>query len=452
MHTITIPAVICKGNYRCPTTVFPALTTSLFIGILNAVPQDPLHLLCIEPRFPGRLGAVADWLVRRRGYRCQFYHHSADPQSSWPSSVGNGLELVPFNVGGVGREDSVAWTRYLERGICYAYGCWEILTARRPNPVDLVLGRSAGLGSTLFFPAFSRGIPVVNLFDYYYHPHAFDLTGEMPKDISADYFHWRRAANAMDLLDLENGTTAWAPTNWQRDLYPAEYRHDFTVLHDGVDTRRFARRADVPRVIAGRSISRETRVVTFVARRTDRVRGFDRFLALANRLADLSNVLFVVAGGAIAERGFDIEFFGKNYQQHVLAKTPPHDPNQFWFLENVSQTTIAEILAASDLHVYPSRPYPVSRSLIEAMAAGCVVLAWDTDAIREFITHSQTGLLAPSHDLDAAVKLARAALDDPTGYRPLGDAAATLVRNQYAQDVTLPKLAEFFNQLARSNR
>jgi hypothetical protein len=29
--------------------------------------EDPLHLLCVEPRFPGRLGAVADWLVRKRG-------------------------------------------------------------------------------------------------------------------------------------------------------------------------------------------------------------------------------------------------------------------------------------------------------------------------------------------------------------------------------------------------
>jgi hypothetical protein len=31
--------------------------------------QDPLSLLCIEPHFSGRLGAVADWLVRKRGYR-----------------------------------------------------------------------------------------------------------------------------------------------------------------------------------------------------------------------------------------------------------------------------------------------------------------------------------------------------------------------------------------------
>ena len=48
------------------------------------MPQDPLALLCIEPRFPGTLGAVADWLVRKRGYRCQFYCHAADGPESWP--------------------------------------------------------------------------------------------------------------------------------------------------------------------------------------------------------------------------------------------------------------------------------------------------------------------------------------------------------------------------------
>ena len=44
--------------------------------------QDPLHLLCIEPQFPGRLGGVADWLVRRRGYRCQFYCNNTDAQEN----------------------------------------------------------------------------------------------------------------------------------------------------------------------------------------------------------------------------------------------------------------------------------------------------------------------------------------------------------------------------------
>ena len=50
------------------------------------------------------------------------------------------------------------------------------------------------------------------------------------------YFHWRRSANAIELLDLEQCDLAWTPTHWQRHLFPAEYRDDFWVQHDGVDT------------------------------------------------------------------------------------------------------------------------------------------------------------------------------------------------------------------------
>ena len=48
------------------------------------MPQDPLNLLCIEPHFPGRLGGVADWLVRKRGYRCHFFCQQAAGKECWP--------------------------------------------------------------------------------------------------------------------------------------------------------------------------------------------------------------------------------------------------------------------------------------------------------------------------------------------------------------------------------
>jgi glycosyltransferase involved in cell wall biosynthesis len=411
--------------------------------------QNPLHLLCVEPRFPGRLGAVADWLVRKRGYRCQFYCHTAEPTARWPEAAGKGLDVIRFNVGGAGREEAVAWTRYLERGLCYAYGCWEVLEARRPRPVDVVLGHSAGLGSTRFVPVSLPRVPVVNLFDYYLHPHQHDLADEAGPQTPAAYFHWRRAANAMDLLDLESSLTPWVPTRWQRDLFPPEYHADFLVLHDGVDTRRFVRAADQPRTVAGRAIPPGTRVVTFVARCLDRVRGFDRFLALANRLQRARpDVLCIVAGEAIARRGLDIDFFNRDYRAHALAQLPPHDPERLWFLGAVQPAVLAELLAVSDLHVYPSRTYAVSRSLIEALAAGCVVLAWDTEPVREVLTHGQTGLLIAPNDADAAERQALAVLADPVAHRPLGEAATALARERYAQDVTLPRLAALFDRLA----
>jgi glycosyltransferase involved in cell wall biosynthesis len=410
--------------------------------------QDPLHLLCVEPTFPGRLGAVADWLVRRRGYHCQFYCHTVGPQATWPESVGRGLELIRFDVGGVARESGVDWMRVLERGLCYAYGCWEVLDVRRPRPIDIVLGRSRGLGSTLFLPAYQPGLPTVNFFDYYYHPHAHDLTADWAGTMPVEYYHWRRAANALELIELENGIVPWTATRWQRDLFPEEYRQDFVVLYDGVNTRRFQPRRSSSRTIAGRPIASETRVVTFVAQTLEQLRGFDCFVELANRLLRArSDVLCVVIGSGPVQRGLDVHWFNQDYGQQLLQQTPLHDPERFWLLGTVTPEGVAETLAASDLHVYASRPYPLSRSLLEAMASGCVVLAADTDPARELITNGQTGLLVASNDPDAWEQHAKQVLANPAEYRPLGDAAANRVREQYSQEVTLPALAKLLDSL-----
>src|SRR5262249_29214593 len=191
-----------------------------------------------------------------------------------PGRAGRGLALIRSNAGGVPGGPAAAWTRHLERGLCHAFGCWEVLDARRPRPVDLVLGRSAGLGSTLFAPVSLPGVPLVQQFDYFYHAHRHDLAGEAGPDTPAHYFHlppaayfpWRPPANATTPPELESGARPWIPTAWQRDLFPAEYRDDFLVLHDGVDTHRFTPRRSEGREIAGRAIPEGTHVVSFVAR------------------------------------------------------------------------------------------------------------------------------------------------------------------------------------------
>jgi glycosyltransferase involved in cell wall biosynthesis len=411
---------------------------------------DPLHLLCVEPRFPGRLGGVADWLVRRRGWRCRFYCTGTEPRDQWPEAVGRGLDLVVYPVGGVARESRVTWTRHLERGLCYAYGCWEALAAKPAGPVDVVLGRSAGLGSTLFVPARLPHTPVVNLFDYYQHAHRHDLADEAEPDTPAAYFQWRRSANAVELLDLENGVHAWTLTRWQRELFPPEYRDGFRVLYDGVDTRRFTRHAGGERSVAGRPIPAGTRVVTFAARSLERLRGFDRFLEYANRLLRTrADVLCIVVGAPTVRRGLDVSHYQQDYKADLLRQTPLHDAERVWFLGEVPQPTLAEAMAVSDLHLYPARPYTVSRSLVEAMAAGCVILAANHEPVRDFLTHGQTGLLVPADVPEAWERQALAVLDDPAAYRSLGEAAAARVREQYDQDVTLDALADWLDGLCR---
>ena len=412
------------------------------------MPQDPLHVLWVEPHFPGRLGAVADWFARRRGYHCLFYCHTADPPERWPVSTGRGLNLSVFKVGGIAREPAAPWTRLLERSLCYAYGCWEVLEQNRPKPIDVIVGRSSGLGSSLFAPVY-RPAPVVNFFDYYTHSREFDLADEAKPDTPVTYFHWRRSASGIELLDLENCDAAWTPTAWQRDLFPAEYRDDFHVLHDGVDTRLFTpTRRSGPRAVQGRTIPEGTRVVTFVAQTLERLRGFDRFWTLANTLLRArKDVICIAVGDPIVRRGLDIDYHQRDYLAHLRSLEPPYDPERLWLLGSVPRAVVAQVFAASDLHVAPSRRYPLARSVLEAMASGCVVLASDAEPMREVIAHERNGLLVDPTDASASSAMALRVLDDPAAFRPIGDAAAALVREHYAQDVTLPRLADEFDRL-----
>src|SRR5262249_45061932 len=139
------------------------------------------------------------------------------------------------------------------------------------------------------------------------------------------------------------------------------------------------------------------------------------------------------------------------YPALLFQNTPPHDPGRFWLLGFQPPGVVADVLAASTLHLYPSRAYPVARSLLEALASGCTVLAWDTAPVREVICHETTGLLV-GPDEETPLDAARAVLDDPARFRPLGQGGADFIRREYAQDVTLPRLAEWFTELALGNR
>jgi glycosyltransferase involved in cell wall biosynthesis len=183
------------------------------------------------------------------------------------------------------------------------------------------------------------------------------------------------------------------------------------------------------------------------------VRGFDRFFSLANALLrDRADVICVAVGDPIVRRGLDVVFHNRDYPAHLMAEQPVYDRERFWLLGHSKPAVVAEVLAASDLHVAPSRPYPVARSLLEALACGCVVLASDIEPHRDVLSTGRNALLVAEKDQLGLLHRALDVLTDPVEYQPLGDAGAQLVLEQYSQDVCLPRLAEKFAALALSGR
>jgi glycosyltransferase involved in cell wall biosynthesis len=84
---------------------------------------------------------------------------------------------------------------------------------------------------------------------------------------------------------------------------------------------------------------------------------------------------------------------------------------------------VPELLGALDLYVHPARFEGMSNALMEAMAAGCPIVATSVDGNRELIVDGESGWLVPPDDALSLAKAISAALADPAERRRRGGAA-----------------------------
>ena len=400
-----------------------------------------MRVLFVHQNFPAQFGHVARHLVRDRGWQCDFV-------SETPAGVADGIRKLRYQTSGGARETTHYFSRTFENAVWHAHAVYQACAADPSLDPDLIVGHS-GFGSTLFLPERFPGVPIVNYFEYFYHARGTDMDFRPDYPVEPRDFLRARARNAMILLDLDNCRAGYSPTNYQRDLFPAEYRPKIDVVFDGVDTEVFRRRETAPRVVAGREVPPTTRVVTYVSRGFESMRGFDVFMRAAKRVYEqFPDVLFVAVGSdRVCYGGDEKHIRHRTFREHVLAGDD-YDFSKFVFTGTVPVPTLVEILSLSDLHVYLTVPFVLSWSLVNALACGCVVLASDTAPVREVVTDGETGLLAGFFDVEGLASRALDVLRDPPAFRPLGERAAAMVDERYALRVTLPKLLGLFERAA----
>ena len=113
----------------------------------------------------------------------------------------------------------------------------------------------------------------------------------------------------------------------------------------------------------------------------------------------------------------------------------------------------AALLKNADIAIHASTtPDPLPGVVLEAMAAGCAVVASAGGGVPEMIEDGVTGLLTPMGDAAALAASLRRLCDDPEFARSLADAGAAKVRKEFAIEQTGALLAEAWTQVAATNR
>jgi glycosyltransferase involved in cell wall biosynthesis len=412
-----------------------------------------MRILYVHQNFPAQFGHIASHLAGQLDWDCSFVSETA------PGLI-SGVKKIQYKLLGGATQQNHFCSRTFENTIWHCDAVYQAMKKLPDYQPDLIVGHS-GFGSTLFLRELYPKVPCINLFEYYYRPHGTDSDMDFRHDLGwpmeDQKFLRARARNAMILLDLQNCDAAYSPTQFQRSRFPAEYQPKIDAIFDGVDRQIYhgfdeslrlplANRTD--RVLAGVSVSPTTRVVTYVSRGFESMRGFDVFIKIANRVClEFPDVVFLVVGTDRMSYGGDSGYIGdaKTFKDWVLARTPI-DTDRVKFVGQVAPTELAKLLASTDLHLYLTVPFVLSWSMVNAMSCGAVVLGSDTAPVAEMITDGENGLLANFFDVEAFAAKAISVLKDPNEFRPLGRAAEQKVEQNLSMTVTMPRMLELYQR------
>lgn len=398
-----------------------------------------MHVLFVHQNYPAQFGHVARYLAAEKGFRCTFV-------SEKPPGHGGGVERIQYRTRGGATAKNHYCTRTFENTIWHTHAVYEAMKARPDVKPDLVVGHS-GFGSTLFLREL-YDCPIVNYFEYFYRPVNSDMDFR-PDFPSNELNRLRaRARNAMLLLDLENCDAGYSPTRWQRSRLPQIFHAKIRTIFDGIDTQLWRPLQAVPRRIGDRTIPQDVRIVTYVSRGFEAMRGFDLFMKMAKRLADRrKDLVFVVVGEDRLCYGGDDKITGEKSFKNWVLRQDDYDLSRFIFPGRVPPPALAELFSLSDLHVYLTVPFVLSWSLMNALACGATVLASRTEPVQEMIRHEHNGLLVDFFDVDGMAATANRVLDDPAEFRHLGRAGLDMIHSRYSLDVCLHELLHLYEQV-----
>lgn len=299
-----------------------------------------------------------------------------------------------------------------------------------------------GWGETLFLKDVYPRSRLIHFCEFYYHTAGQDFNFDPEFPNTANDVLQLRVQNLHHLMALDQADVGIAPTIWQHSRFPAVYQSKIAVVHDGIDTQRVTPdpQAFVQFASNDLKLTRSDEVITFVSRNLEPYRGFHTFMrALPDLLKARPQAHVIVVGGNGVSYGRRLP--KGNYREKYVAEIEGRfDASRVHFVGRVPYATLLRVLQVSTAHIYLTYPFVLSWSMLEAMAAGCLVIGSRTSPVEEVIRHDGNGLLVDFFSPDELVGAVQRVCDDSTRMQRLRDEARrTIVERYDLRTICLPK-------------